>query len=238
MEPDLERDGFAIIPDVLSPDALRELLGLLGPVHGAGDRGLLDLPEMIAFARSESLLALVRPYLTAFPLPVRAISFDKSPESNWLVPWHQDLTVAVKARAETPGFGPWSVKEGVPHVQPPDELLGRMLTVRLHLDGADETNGALRVLPGSHRLGRLSSEAIRDYRATESEFLCEVPAGGALLMRPLLLHASGRSTSNRHRRVLHLEYAGFDLPAPLLWRWANGTSGHEKGRAIRAPLSA
>ena len=144
MELDLERDGFAIIPDVLSADGRRELFGLLGPVHGAGHRGLLDMPEMITFARSESLLALVRPYLTAFPFPVRAIYFDKSPESNWLVPWHQDLTIAVKEEAEARGFGPWSVKDGVPHVQPPDALLGSMLTVRLHLDDADETNGALR----------------------------------------------------------------------------------------------
>ena len=92
-----------------------------------------------------------------------------------------------------------------------------MLTVRLHLDDADEFNGALRVLPGSHRLGRLSSERIQELRSRQSDFLCAVSAGDALLMRPLLLHASSRSTSARHRRVLHIEYAAFTLPDELNW---------------------
>ena len=92
-----------------------------------------------------------------------------------------------------------------------------MLTLRLHLDDADETNGALRVLPGSHRQGRLSAERIREMRDQQSEFLCAVSAGDALLMRPLLLHSSGRSTSARHRRVLHIEYAAFTLTPGLNW---------------------
>lgn len=89
--------------------------------------------------------------------------------------------------------------------------------VRLHLDDADASNGALRVLAGSHRMGRLSAEAIQSFRAEQPEFLCVASAGDALLMRPLLLHASGRSTSGHHRRVLHLEYAGFTLPDVLAW---------------------
>jgi ectoine hydroxylase-related dioxygenase (phytanoyl-CoA dioxygenase family) len=111
---------------------------------------------------------------------------------------------------------PWSVKEGVPHVQPPVELLEQMLTVRLHLDDCDETNGALRVLPGSHRLGRLSADAIKSLRE-ETAVACSVAAGGALVMRPLLLHSSERSHRESHRRVIHLEYAGFDLPDGLEW---------------------
>ena len=95
-----------------------------------------------------------------------------------------------------------------------------MLTVRLHLDAADEGNGALRVLPGTHRLGRLSPAQIQEQRAGQADVLCTVVAGDALLMRPLLLHASGRSTSERHRRVLHIEYAGFALPDRLQWHEA------------------
>jgi ectoine hydroxylase-related dioxygenase (phytanoyl-CoA dioxygenase family) len=158
--------------------------------------------------------------LPSEPLPVRAIYFDKSPETNWLVPWHQDLSLALRARAEVPGFGPWSTKDGIPHVQPPAELLQQMLTVRLHLDDADESNGALRVLPGSHRFGRLSAQRIQQRRTEQSDLFCTVAAGDALLMRPLLLHASSRSTSARHRRVLHIEYAGFTLPDELNWHEA------------------
>jgi ectoine hydroxylase-related dioxygenase (phytanoyl-CoA dioxygenase family) len=156
-------------------------------------------------------------FLPEPPIPVRAIYFDKSSDANWLVPWHQDLTLALRERLESPGFGPWSVKDGIPHVQPSVELLERMLTVRIHLDDADETNGALRVLPGSHRHGRLTPERIRTLRHEQSEVLCSARAGDVLLMRPLLLHASGRSTSERRRRVLHIEYAGFTLAHGLSW---------------------
>ena len=127
------------------------------------------------------------------------------------------MTIATRERVEHPGFGPWSVKDGIPHVQPPVELLEQMLTLRIHLDDADETNGALRVLPGSHRLGKLGAGQISEFRKTVTEELCTAAAGDALLMRPLLLHASSRSTSDRHRRILHIEYAAFPLPAGMRW---------------------
>lgn len=214
---EVERDGFAFRGAVLDEPQQRSLLACLGSATGAGRRGMLALPDVNALARSEALMALVKPFLKGRALPVRGIFFDKSAEANWLVAWHQDLTLAVRERFDVPGFGPWSVKAGVSHVQPPAEWLQQMITVRLHLDDADESNGALRVLPGSHAQGRLSTEEIGEWRVRVPEVLCVVPAGGALLMRPLLLHASGRSVSGRHRRVLHLEYAGFDLPAGLEW---------------------
>ena len=220
MSHDVEQHGFALVRGVIETDEQRELLATLGPVSGAGRRGLLALPTVAELARSPRFLALVRPHLAAEPFAVRAIYFDKFPGTKWLVPWHQDLSVAVRARAEVPGFGPWSEKDGIPHVQPPVELLQQMLTVRLHLDAADELNGALRVLPGSHRLGRLSAERIQHLRSEQPEFLCRVSAGDALLMRPLLVHASGRSTSAQHRRVLHIEYAAFALPGELDWHEA------------------
>lgn len=215
----LDTHGFAIVPNVLDISACQALATVLGNADGAGTRGMLRIHEVAALA--QSLLAdLVRPHLPLSPIPVRGIHFDKRPETNWLVAWHQDLTLALKERVEVPGFGPWSMKEGVPHVQPPMQLLEQMLTVRLHLDDTDASNGALRVLPGTHRLGRLSAEAIQGCRERREEVLCEAKAGDVLLMRPLLLHASSRSSSPRRRRVLHIEYAGFQLPTPLEWHEA------------------
>ena len=213
-----ENDGFAIVPDVLSAGECAALLAALGPSEVAGRRGLLALDAVAKLARSAPLMALIRPLLGAAPLAVRAIFFDKSPEVNWLVAWHQDLTIAVRKMCEVPGFGPWSVKDGIPHVQPPVALLERMLTVRIHLDDADESNGALRVLPGSHRHGRLTPDEVVELRGKTPEFLCAAKAGDALLMRPLILHASGRSMSAAHRRVLHIEYAAFALPGGLEWQ--------------------
>jgi hypothetical protein len=220
MNYEVAQHGFAIVPGVLNASERQELVASLGPVSGAGRRGLLAEPGVAALAGSGRLLDLIRPHLSAEPFPVRAIYFDKSPEANWVVSWHQDLTLALRARVEHPGFGPWSNKDGVAHVQPPVELLEQMLTIRLHLDDADESNGALRVLPGSHRLGRLSAERIQELRSEQPEVLCAAAARDALLMRPLLLHASGRSTSALHRRVLHIEYAGFTLPSGLQWHEA------------------
>jgi hypothetical protein len=214
---EVEQQGFSIISGVLPAAEQLELIELLGPAAGAGRRGLLGVPALAKLARSQKLTNLVRPHLAAEPFPVRAIFFSKSPKANWLVSWHQDLTIALCSRTDSPGFGPWSSKDGIPHVQPPIELLEQMLTIRLHLDDADQFNGALRVLPGSHRLGRLSADRIQQLRAERPEFVCGVTAGDALLMRPLLLHASSRSTSERPRRVLHIEYAAFILPDGLQW---------------------
>lgn len=213
---ELNAHGFAIVPQVLDQLTCEALRNLLGDTEGAGTRGILRKPEVMKLAQS-LLVDLVRPHLPAEPVPVRGIYFDKRPETNWLVAWHQDLTLALKERVEVPGFGPWSVKEGVPHVQPPVGLLEQMLSVRLHLDDTDATNGALRVLPGTHRLGRLNAEAIQSCRETREEVSCQTKTGDVLLMRPLLLHASSRSTSERRRRVLHIEFAGFKLPEPLEW---------------------
>lgn len=220
MSHNVEQHGFEMARDVLGAAARETLISQLGPVEGAGRRGLLAVPAVAEMAHSAGLLELVRPHLPCEPLPVRAIYFDKSPDANWLVSWHQDLTLALHARADVPGFGPWSTKDGIPHVQPPVELLQQMVAVRLHFDDADESNGALRVLPGSHYLGRLSAEDIEKLRERQPAHVCAARAGDALLMRPLLLHASSRSTSPRHRRILHIEYAGFALPAGLQWHGA------------------
>jgi len=213
----IDEHGFAAVPRVLDPAEQGELLSVLGPLPAAGRRGLLAVPLVARLSRSPRLLGLARPHLPSEPFPVRALYFNKSPDANWLVPWHQDLTIALRAPAEAPGFGPWSTKDGIPHVQPPVEMLEKMLTIRLHLDDADESNGALRVLPGSHRLGRLTPQRIQERRGQGSVFSCGAAAGDALLMRPLLLHASGRSASTRERRVLHIEYAAFGLPDGLEW---------------------
>lgn len=141
----------------------------------------------------------------------RAILFDKTPDSNWKVPWHQDLSLAVQERVDIEGWGPWSEEEGIVHVQPPVEILEQMLTVRLHLDDCGPDNGPLRVLPGTHLKGRLTGEQIRE-ASQHPETVCACDAGTVLVMRPLLLHASSTSTRPGHRRVVHLEFCDAELP--------------------------
>lgn len=131
--------------------------------------------------------------------------------------WHQDRSIGVKQRLDAPGYGPWSVKAGVPHVQPPPSVLEQMLTLRIHLDHCGVDNGPLRVLPGSHARGILSDEMIAHLRSEVAPRDCTCLAGGALLMRPLLLHASSPAKFPAHRRVVHLEYSAGTLSDGLEW---------------------
>lgn len=153
-------------------------------------------------ALSEKLLNLIPEEF----FPVRSILFDKTPAQNWPVLWHQDLTIAVSEEADAEGYGPWSVKECVVHVQPPVALLERMITLRIHLDETSAENGALKVIPGSHRRGLIPPDSISDL-VPGSEVVCECSAGDVLLMSPLILHSSNRSRTPSRRRVIHVEYA-------------------------------
>jgi len=149
--------------------------------------------------------------------PVRGILFDKIPDANWKVPWHQDVTIAVREKAVVGGFGPWSTKAGILHVQPPASVLEKMISIRMHLDSCNESNGALQVIPGSHRSGRIAEIDIPSVLVGSQPHICAVNSGGVLLMRPLLLHASSASQSPAHRRVIHLDFVCEQLPAPLKW---------------------
>ena len=158
----IEVDGFAIVDDVLDRDQLDALEHALSPiidgVPAAGVGGLAQrVPYVHTLAHSAMVRALVEPELGSGARLVRSILFNKCPQANWQVPWHQDLAIAVQEHASVEGYTTWSMKGDVHHVQPPIDVLERMLTVRLHLDSTDDTNGALWVAPGSHRLGRLEA---------------------------------------------------------------------------------
>lgn len=225
MKQEIETHGFALVPAVLDAAQIEELLAALGstdPEERAGRRGGLRhvvsrVPAVATLAASPAIRAVVEGVLGPEATLARSLLFDKTAAANWNVAWHQDLTLAVKQRIDTPGYTAWSVKEGGPHVQPPDEVLQRMLAVRLHLDDCGPENGALRVLPGSHREGRLTDADLDRWRTEVPETLCTARAGDAFLMRPLLLHASSAAVSPAHRRVLQLEFGAGPLPGGLQW---------------------
>jgi ectoine hydroxylase-related dioxygenase (phytanoyl-CoA dioxygenase family) len=168
-------------------------------------------------ATSAKLVSYLERLLGRNFFPVRAFFLDKTAESNWRVPWHQDLTIAVAEQIGTPDFAAWSIKDGILHVQPPQEILKGMITVRLHLDDCDAHNDALKVIPGSHLQGKLGALEIAGWTQRKETVVCEVLKGGALLMRPLLLHSSSPAKNSSHRRVLHVEYAAQELPNGLKW---------------------
>jgi len=211
----VERDGFAIIPGCLDDSLIKRLSESLDDTQ-YGQRNLLGEPIIQKLAQSHEVRDVITTVLGPNCFAVKGILFNKTQKSNWKVPWHQDLTITVQERIETEGFGPWTIKGGVVNVQPREDVLRGILAIRIHLDANDHQNGPLRVIPGSHKLGRLTAEQITKWDKSES-VECLVPKRGALLMRPLLLHASSACLLPKSRRVIHLEYSSADLPGALRW---------------------
>jgi ectoine hydroxylase-related dioxygenase (phytanoyl-CoA dioxygenase family) len=204
-------DGFAIVERVFDHDeidAVSQALNSTPLVRSrAGARHAMRNRVVAELARDPRLLHLVRSVLGPDALPYRATLFDKSPTSNWLVVWHQDTALPLCRRTETTGWGPWSVKDGVIYAHAPAAALNRVLVIRVHLDDSTASNGPLRCLPGTHRHGVLSDEAIKCLTRASEPVDLFVARGGVLAMRPLLVHASSKARSCTSRRVLHIEYA-------------------------------
>jgi hypothetical protein len=162
--PDLNfaRDGAQHWPAAIGPDVLRGIeAGIAGlPQDRAGVRlrGIAALHPILA--SSGAVGAVAASVLGPDCRPVRAILFDKTAAANWALPWHQDRTVAVRERVDVPGFGPWTVKAGMPHVAPPVAVLAGMATLRIHLDPVTADNAPLLVAPGSHRWLLLGSGVV------------------------------------------------------------------------------
>ena len=205
------KEGFAIAPECVSTTEIDALVSALNEStlqrSRAGIRHLMHHPHVEELARSSSLLDLARSVLGPDALPYRATLFDKSPDSNWLVAWHQDRSLPLRKRENRPGWGPWSIKDGILYAHAPAEALSQILALRVHIDSSTTDNGPLRVLPETHNDGVLTDNAIEKLVARVSPLECTVARGGVVAMRPLLVHASSKSQSQYPRRVLHIEYA-------------------------------
>ena len=217
-----DTDGFSMVENFLPEQEVAELVNfaeqnLSTNGHRGGVRNLLHFLRMRSLAESGAMRALVETILGSKARAVRGIFFDKTEGANWKVPWHQDVTIAVSQKVQAEGYGAWSIKAGVLHVQPPASVLECVVSVRLHLDDCPEENGALRVIPRSHTRGKLEEHSIQSYAEKSVPVICAMQHGGALLMRPLLLHAASASSIPGHIRVLHFDYAAAELPVGMGW---------------------
>ncbi|KQW79674.1 phytanoyl-CoA dioxygenase family protein [Brevundimonas sp. Root1279] len=219
-ETPFEREGAQHFPGSLTADEVEDLRAVadahLGARPGARLTGSDTLSRVLS---SDGPVGAVATVLTSpAARPVRAVLFDKSPAANWVVAWHQDRTIPVRARTDAEGFGPWSSKDGILHVAPPFEVLARMITLRVHLDPVDADNAPLRFAVGTHRIGRVAAEDAVAVAARAEQRVCLAETGDIWAYRTPILHASDRAAGQRRRRVLQVDYADFDLPAGLEWR--------------------
>ena len=221
-----DTNGFAIIENIYSNEEITKLHSIIESTDASAEtfrksanlfairQFLKEIPETLPFIFNDKLIDIVNALGENY-FSVKSIYFDKPGESNWFVAYHQDLTISVDKKTQTEGFGPWTVKQNQFAVQPPIDILENIFTIRIHLDNTDEDNGALKVIPQSHKKQIYRPETI-DWNI-ESEVSCNVPKGGIMLMKPLLLHSSGRTVNDSRRRVIHIEFSNIELPENLEW---------------------
>jgi hypothetical protein len=216
--------GFAKVQGVFSKKEVEAIIQCVNTGDRSGNsvmrsqatyairRALLVISGLDELVWKNTLKDVVHHVLGARAFITKSIWFDKPPGGNWFVPYHQDISISVDRKTEVEGYSRWTTKHGVIGVVPPVGILENTLTLRIHLDDADNTNGALKVQRGTHRFG-----IIRDKAIGGEEVECGMRAGDVMLMRPLLLHSSMRSTSDKPRRVLHIEVNAGELVPPLRW---------------------
>lgn len=223
----LQNDGFVIVPEIYTPQETASLLSLIDSAKGhtsnfkiSGElfairQFLKEIPEAVSLIFNDRLNTLITELFGTDFFVIKSIYFDKPEHSNWFVPYHQDLTISVDKKMELPTYERWTVKQDQFAVQPPLSILQSIYTIRIHLDDTTQHNGALKVIPGSHHKGIYRPETI-DW-TTETETTCNVESGGIMIMRPLLLHSSGRTTNQQKRRVIHIEFSNQDLAKGIEW---------------------
>lgn len=215
---DLSVDGAQLFKGALLPclsDLIDALAGLPPAEAGVRISGIEALRPILS--TDGCIGRIAGSVLGSRARPVRAILFNKTPEANWLLAWHQDRTICVRQKREVNGFGPWTVKSGMQHVAPPFDLLSRMVTLRAHIDDVPTTNAPLLIAPGSHKRGRIPVDAIGDVVRNCGTAACLAEAGDIWVYSTPILHASEVSSKPRSRRVLQVDFAAEDLPDGLNW---------------------
>lgn len=220
-------NGFTVINNIFSENEIEKISDVIQNIDTSKEtfrksedlfairQFLKEVPDVKDLIFNENLKEIIKEIFGEKYFTVKSIYFDKPEKSNWYVAYHQDLTISVVKKVELENFGPWTTKQNQFAVQPPLEILENIFTIRIHLDDTDENNGALKVVPKSHSKGIYRPETI-DWNV-ETENICSVEKGGIMIMKPLLLHGSNRTTNGKKRRVIHIEFSDKELPEELNW---------------------
>jgi ectoine hydroxylase-related dioxygenase (phytanoyl-CoA dioxygenase family) len=227
---EINSEGFTIINNVYSESEIEKIISEIEKVteketENSTFRKSEDLfairqfhkeiPETLKYIFNQNLREIIRSNFGENYFITKSIYFDKPEKSNWFVAYHQDLTISVDKKVETENFENWTTKQNQFAVQPPKEILEQNFTIRIHIDKTTKENGALKVLNKSHKNGIVRTENIEFINETET--ICEVEKGGIMIMKPLLFHASNKTTNNERRRVIHIEFSNQKLPNELEW---------------------
>lgn len=221
----IQQEGFVIIPSFFTENDMDYIIEQLDKMNVlkydkpiSSDFNLIQsMPFVYNLANSNELISLVKEVLGTNAFPINAFVLDKTKDYNWGLDWHQDLKIAVKHKIETVGYSNWTVESGITHTVPPIDILEKRLALRIHLDNCFLDNGAILVVPKSHVKGIIKD--IDEITKTDSKNIvcCEVKKGGIMLFKPMLLHKSPYSVSDKNRRILQIDYVGTALNNGLEW---------------------
>lgn len=224
---EISQKGFTILNDVFSDEEINQIINVIDSIDTSKEtfrksedlfairQFLKEVPESHQLIFNDNIRKIINEISGNDYFVVKSIYFDKPEKSNWYVSYHQDLTISVDKKLDLNGFGPWTTKQNQFAVQPPIDYLKNIFTIRIHLDDTDENNGALKVVPNSHSKEIYRPETI-DWNV-ETEEICSVNKGGIMIMKPLILHGSNRTTNNQKRRVIHIEFSNMELPEEINW---------------------
>jgi ectoine hydroxylase-related dioxygenase (phytanoyl-CoA dioxygenase family) len=218
---ELNENGFSTIQNCFDDEILIRITNFIKQNNfNFSERQLFNrFPELTKIIlNSESFRTLFNTVCNENYFLSKAIYFNKPSKSNWFVSYHQDLSISVKNKIDVEGYTSWTNKKGQFGVIPPLNILENTITFRIHLNDADETNGCLKVIAKSHKKGIIRVDNHFDFNKEGEEINCRVQEGGVMLMKPLLLHASQKSTSENDRRVIHLEFCNQEVPMEWLER--------------------
>lgn len=222
---ELTQNGFSVIHDIYNKEDITPIITCINEADESKNtfrkstelfairQFLREIPDVVPLIFNKKLRNVISKIFGKDYFVVKSIYFDKPGTSNWYVSYHQDLTISVDKKTNLNGFGPWTVKQNQFAVQPPLAILQNICTIRIHLDDTDADNGALQVIPASHH-NIYRPETIHNMQEAVT---CAVPQGGIMIMKPLLMHSSGRTVNNKNRRVIHIEFSDAELPDPLQW---------------------
>lgn len=227
---EINSEGFAIIDNVYDENEIKKLISIIENVtENKTDKTTFrksedlfairqfhkEIPETLDYIFNQNLKDIIKSNFGENYFITKSIYFDKPEKSNWFVAYHQDLTISVDKKLDIENFENWTTKQNQFAVQPPKEVLENNFTIRIHIDKTTKDNGALKVINKSHSKGILRVENM-DLK-NETETICEIEKGGIMIMKPLLFHASNKTTNNERRRVIHIEFSNLELPNGLEW---------------------
>ncbi|MEO8534492.1 MAG: phytanoyl-CoA dioxygenase family protein [Flavobacterium sp.] len=229
---EINTEGFTIIDNVYNEKEIENIIALIENTTEKKTKNSTfrksqdlfairqfhkEIPETLDFIFNQNLKDIIQSTFGKGYFITKSIYFDKPEKSNWFVAYHQDLTISVNKKIEIENFENWTVKQNQFAVQPPTAILKKNFTIRIHIDKTTKENGALKVINNSHSKGVFRVENLE----IEKETICEVEKGGIMIMKPLLFHASNKTTNNERRRVIHIEFSNQQLPNGLDWSEKN-----------------